>query len=105
MIQSKLAWLARVWMGRQVIYEHPVCMWCDNTAAVLAASDATSIKRLAYIARRCRFLQELVASKVIKLLNVPGNVNPADAFTKHISPKQTFKDYMSRVYQVAASFF
>ena len=31
----------------------PVRIWCDNEAAVLVSKDATSIKRLAYIARRC----------------------------------------------------
>jgi hypothetical protein len=83
----------------------PVVIWCDNSAAVLVSKDATSIKRLAYIARRCRFLQELDARRVIKLHHVPGAANPADALTKHVSPKQTFRAYMARIYNVAASQF
>jgi hypothetical protein len=77
-------------------------MWCDNEAAVCAGNDAGSIKRLAYIARRVRFLQELVTCGVLRLLNVPGNANPADAFTKHISPKTHFRDLMARVYNASS---
>ena len=61
-------------------------------------NDSTSIKRLAYIARRVRFLQELVARLVVSLLNVPGTANPADAFTKHVSPKRLWQEYMARMY-------
>ena len=77
----------------------PVTIWCDNEAAVMVSNDATSIKRLAYIARRCRFLQELAARGLVCLRNVPGSANPADALTKHISPKTAFREYMARIYQ------
>ena len=87
-----------------ILGNEPVRMWCDNTAAVLAASDATSIKRLAYIARRVRFLQELVVRGIIKMCNVPGDANPADVFTKHL-PKAAFRMYIARVYNCAAALF
>ena len=87
-----------------VLGNEPVRMWCDNTAAVLAGSDSTSIKRLAYIARRVRFLQELVLRGVVKMLNVDGSANPADGFTKHLA-KAVFRMYMSRVYNVVATLF
>ena len=45
-----------------------------------------------------RFLQELVARLVVSLLNVPGKANPADAFTKHVSPKRLWQEYMARMY-------
>ena len=63
--------------------DQPVRIWCDNEAAVLVSKDATSIKRLAYIARRCRFFQELTERGDIRFLNVPGTANPADALTIH----------------------
>ena len=69
------------------------------------SKDATSVKRLAYIARRCRFLQELSERGDIRLLNVPGTANPADALTKHVSPKSTFRSYMARIYQGNAEQF
>ena len=87
-----------------VLGNDAVRMWCDNTAAVLAGNDSTSIKRLAYIARRVRFLQELVLRGVIKMLNVDGSANPADGFTKHLA-KAVFRMYMSRVYNVVATLF
>ena len=81
-----------------VLGRDAIGIWCDNEAAVCAGNDASSIKRLAYIARRVRFLQELVARNVSRLLNVPGNANPADAFTKHVSPKRLWQEYMARMY-------
>ena len=71
----------------------------------MAANDATSIKRLAYIARRVRFLQELVDRGICSLLDVPGEANPADALTKHITPKQLFYDYMARLYNTGVDSF
>jgi len=89
-----------------VLGHQTVRIWCDNEAAVLlAANDASSIKRLAYIARRVRFLQELVTRKIVVLLNIDGKQNPADALTKHIEPKATFRDYMARLYNATASLF
>ena len=92
-------------MSFGVLGTEPVRIWCDNEGAVLVSKDATSIKRLAYIARRCRFMQELVTRKVITLLDVPGDANPADALTKHIAPKWLFREYMARIYNGAASLF
>ena len=88
-----------------VLGTHRVRVWCDNEAAVMAANDATSIKRLAYIARRVRFLQELVTRGIVKLLDIDGKVNPADALTKHIDPKSTFREYMAKLYQAGAALF
>ena len=80
-----------------------VRVWCDNEAAVMVSKDATSIKRLAYIARRCRFLQELGVMDIVALLNVDGKANPADALTKDISPKTRFREYMARMYNCQTS--
>ena len=88
-----------------VLGRHAVRLWCDNEAAVLAAKDASSIKRLAYIARRVRFLQELVVCNIIDILDIDGKENPADALTKHISPKIAFSEYMSRMYNIATALF
>ena len=99
-ITSVLAFVSFGTLGHQTVR-----MWCDNEAAVMAANDASSIKRLAYIARRVRFLQELVTRKIVVLLNIDGKQNPADALTKHIEPKATFRDYMARLYNATASLF
>ena len=76
-------------------------MWCDNTVTVLVSTDSTPLKRLAYIARRVRLLQELARHGVVKLHSVPGTANPADVFTKHLS-RDEFERYMCIVYNCTA---
>ena len=88
-----------------ILGNDPVRMWCDNEAAVMVSKDATSIKRLAYIARRVRFLQELVERAIVTMLNVSGKVNPADALTKHVEPKTAYREYMARIYNVSYDSF
>ncbi len=63
----------------------------------MVSKDASSIKRLAYVARRVRLLQELEARKIVTLYNVPGTANPADAMTKHLA-KLDYVPYMIRLY-------
>ena len=84
-----------------IIGDDPVPLWCDNEACVLVAHDASSIKRLSYVARRVRFLQELVSRNFLCVLNVPGKANPADVLTKHIG-KSEFREYMARLYNTSA---
>ena len=94
-IISTVAFLSFGVLGRDTVR-----VWCDNNAAVLAANDASSVKRLAYVARRLRWLQELGLRKYIRLLNVSGKANPADALTKHLN-KYEFREYMTRLYNCA----
>ena len=60
----------------------------------MVARDASSVKRLAYVARRVRLLQELEARHIIRVLDVDGKVNPADMLTKHLE-KPTWLRYAS----------
>ena len=87
-----------------VLGADPVPVWCDNEVAVMVANDASSQKRMAYIARRIRFLQELVKLRLADVRSVPGKVNPADALTKHLH-KQTYREYMARLYNCDVSTF
>ena len=68
----------------------------------MITKDACSEKRLAYIARRVRFLQELQRFGVISIGSVPGKANPADALTKFLH-KTEYRDYMSRLYNASPS--
>ena len=63
----------------------------------MVSKDATPLKRLAYIARRVRLLQELVKLGIVRLLNVPGKLNPADVLTKYL-PRDDYERYMSYIY-------
>ena len=76
----------------------PTPLWCDNEACLLVSQDATSIKRLAYIARRCKFMQELHEEEEILLGHVPGTRNPADMMTKYMEPKALFVEYAAWMY-------
>ena len=77
-----------------------VPLWCDNEVTVLVSKDATPLKRLAYIARRVRLLQELVRLNIVELRNIPGKVNPADVLTKYL-PRDDFERYMTYIYNCA----
>ena len=80
-----------------ILGDQPVPVWCDNEAAVLVANDASSAKRLPFVTRRVRLLQELRERGIVHVLSVPGKENPADALTKYLS-KHDFKPYMARMY-------
>ena len=80
-----------------ILGNDPVPMWCDNDACCLVTRDASSLKRLAYIARRVRFIQELEARRIISIQNIEGTANPADVLTKYLG-KPDYLRYTSRLY-------
>lgn len=88
-----------------VLGHHPVPLWCDNEACVLVTQDASSTKRLAYVARRVRLLQQLQFRGLIDIRKVDGTANPADPLTKSLKQKRAFRDYMARLYNVGAHRF
>ena len=65
---------------------------------MLVSKDVSPLKRLAYIARRVRLLQEMVKLGGIQLRDVPGTANPADMLTKHMKTRADFVKYASRMY-------
>ena len=58
------------------------------------------MKKVSYVARRVRLLQELVERKVINMVKVSGLANPADMLTKHLV-KEIFRKYAARLYNCA----
>ena len=62
-----------------------------------------SAKRLPFVVRRVRLLQELRDRGVVNVLKVSGIANPADALTKHLKVKETFRTYMARLYQCSTT--
>ena len=82
-----------------------VPLYCDNDVCVLVSEDATSVKRLAYVARRARFMQELRQHGYVVMRRVKGTENPADALTKHLKEKKVFNAYMARIYNVGEHLF
>ena len=55
------------------------------------------MKKVSYVARRVRLLQELVERKVINMVKVSGLANPADMLTKHLA-KDIFRKYAANLY-------
>ena len=72
-------------------------MWCDNEVCVMVTKDESSMKRLSYVARRVRFLQELHSRGIIEIRKVDGTINPVDALTKYLQPKD-YKRYMDHIH-------
>ena len=87
-----------------VLGTHPVPLWIDNEACELVAKDASATKRLSYITRRVRLLQELQALTIVSALHVPGKENPADVLTKSVG-RADFRKYMAKLYNTSESTF
>ena len=66
------------------------------TRAARAPPSGCVPKKVAYVARRVRLLQEL-EGRVSQLRKVAGTSNPADLLTKHLR-KAEFKPYAARLY-------
>ena len=79
-----------------VLGSQPVSLWCDNEVCVAVGQGAASMKKVAYVARRVRLLQEL-EGRVTLLRKVAGTSNPADLLTKHLT-KAIFRPYAARIY-------
>ena len=82
-----------------ILGNDPVPLWWDNEVVVMVTKDASSEKRMAYVARRIRFMQELQRLQIISIFHGSGKANPADSMTKHLG-KVEFRKYMSRLYNV-----
>ena len=76
--------------GIPIAYTVPI--WSDSESAKWIAQDARAVKRIAYIARRCRFLQELEARGIIKILKILGTKNPVNCLTK---ATVTFEEFLT----------
>ena len=70
----------------------------------MVAKDASATKRLAYVTRRVRLLQELQALSIVSALHVPGKENPSDVLTKTVD-RATFRKYMAKLYNTSESAF
>ncbi|KAE9001032.1 hypothetical protein PR003_g20158 [Phytophthora rubi] len=60
----------------------------DNQAAHVMATNPTYSRRTRHIELRWHFMREQVQKGVIELHKVPGEENPADAFTKALDKKR-----------------
>ena len=76
-------------LGVPIDYAVPI--WTDSLTAVFLAQDARALKRIAYVARRVRFIQEAEALHYIKCMHVDGELNPVDPLTKYVTAIKFFR--------------
>ena len=72
------------WHSKHV---RPVDLKMDNLGAVFIANTGDFNKKLKHIEVRFYYLAEQVEAGRVTVTHVPGKVNPADLFTKAVSPE------------------
>jgi hypothetical protein len=75
---------------QEILPGHPIKLkiGIDNQAAHVMATNPTYSRRTRHIELRWHFVREQVQKGVIELHKVPGEENPADAFTKALDKKR-----------------
>ena len=71
-----------------------VRVWTDSTAAI-GVSTRQGLGKLRHLDTHTLWLQQAVRSKRIELRKVPGEVNPADLFTKHLATRDRLAQVMN----------
>ena len=60
-----------------------VCVWTDSSAA-LGIATRSGLGKLRHLETHTLWVQQKGRTGAIAVLKVPGEVNPADLFTKHL---------------------
>ena len=62
----------------------PVRVWTDSSAA-MGTAERQGLSKLRHLECHSLRLQQRLRRKALELRKVPGEENPADLFTKHLS--------------------
>jgi hypothetical protein len=68
-----------------------VPIYCDNQGASFIASNPVQESRTKHINIRYHYICELVGAKKVETMFVPGEMNPADMFTKNLQKVKFLK--------------
>jgi hypothetical protein len=68
-----------------------VPIYCDNQGASFIASNPVQESRTKHIDIRYYYIRELVGAKKVETMFVPGEMNPADMFTKNLQKVKFLK--------------
>jgi hypothetical protein len=68
----------------------------DNQGSIFIASNAVQESRTKHIDIRYHYIRELVYAKEVELMFVPGEMNPADMFTKNLQ-KVKFSQFRNQL--------
>ena len=82
---------AGIGLGQQALFrdaglEVPIRIWTDSSAA-MGTSARQGLGKLRHLECHSLWLQQRLRRKQFELLKVPGEENPADLFTKHLSSR------------------
>ena len=67
------------------IWLKSVPIYGDNQGSIFIASNPVQESRTKHIDIRYHFIRDLVSAKDVELMFVPGEMNPADMFTKNLA--------------------
>jgi hypothetical protein len=67
-----------------------VPIYGDNQGSIFIASNPVQESRTKHINIRYHYIHELIAAKEVELMFVPGEMNPANMFTKNLQNITTF---------------
>jgi hypothetical protein len=68
-----------------------VPIYCDNQGASFIASNPVQESRTKHIDIRYHYIHELVGAKKVETMFMPGEMNPADMFTKNLQKVKFLK--------------
>ena len=81
--------LARLHLFEELRIKIPIpVIFSDSTGALQVSEDPTNYQRTKHIDIRYHFIRHVVQNNQIALNYVPGQDNPADAFTKTLGPEK-----------------
>ena len=61
---------------------HPTTICADNQAAIFLATNPAQQTRIKHMDIRYHYIREQVKDQRVTICHIPGEVNPADLFTK-----------------------
>ena len=80
-------WIIR--LGKDFQHDfNPIPLYTDNQSFIALSTNDVSSKRTKHIDTHYHYTKDQIAAGTIKLLYIPTLQNPADIFTKPLSPNK-----------------
>jgi len=78
-------WLKQLCQELQMVFNEPIKIYTDNTGAVALSDNPVLHNQSKHIDIRWHFVRDLIRSKSIRTLHIPGIWNGADFLTKALN--------------------
>jgi len=79
---KQAAWIRNTLEAVGIQLQAPLCIWCDNQAAIAVANREGTHKAKKHIDIKYHYVQQLVEKNLIEVAYIPTKNNPADILTK-----------------------